>query len=71
VHVARAAPARKVAPPDAPISDDDDVAPTTLAHPEDALDPPPKPATKPPPLFDAPSGADTGGPVAAASPVKT
>jgi hypothetical protein len=78
VRVARAAPSRKTTLADSTSSDDDDalmdVAPPTLAHPEDALDPPAKsssPSAKPPPLFDMPSGADTGGPVAAATPVKS
>jgi hypothetical protein len=79
VRVARAIAPRRANPPDtasAPTDDDArmDVAPAALPHPEDALDPPPKPAphpSKPPPLLDAPSGADTGGPVAAAAPIKT
>ncbi len=75
-RIARAAAPHKPKGPDAApaVSDDDmDVAPPALAHPEDALDPPPPKATpaKPPPLFDTPSGADTGGPVATAAPIKT
>jgi hypothetical protein len=74
---AAAAPRQAKASDGMPSSDEDDVLPldappAVLPHPEDVLDPPatkPVPA-KPPPLFDAPGG-DQGGPVAAASPIKT